>query len=250
MTVEEILDTKTYIRQGSQARTPREYLEPVLEAIDQRGGVATVKTGKPVANANEDDSINTSFGRVLIQADFPECRIDSVGSSQKVGFIYALDKQIPEFITYTGQEVFACTNLCVSSDEHVHNFKDNHTHAHGKIKDYLDGMDKHKEEFITFHNKLQQKELSLEDMDTTIGHILRMSIKKYRRIGRSAIMHGLSEMVKPDSMYSASEDGTNLWNVYNSITDYYSNKFKKNEYLYERPVKTKELSSLVLTLVD
>lgn len=249
MNLTEILNSKKYVRQGSPALSVAEYIEPVIDNMLNYCSESDVviKYSHPQENANEDNSINTSYARVLVQAKIPGYDVLDAGAT--IGMVYALDKQVPEFTTYAGHEIFACTNLCISADEDVTVTKDNHRAAHAKIMDYLQGIEKKKEEFIQFHNNLQNKELSLEDLETTIGHVLRETLTKYKSIGSTAVTYGFKELLNPKSSYSIKNDSTDLWNVYNAITDSYSNKFKSDAGLAERPVKTRALSNLFRSLV-
>lgn len=249
MNLTEILNTKKYVRQGSPALSVAEYIEPVIDNMLKycNESDVVIKYSHPQENANEDNSINTSYARVLIQAKIPG--YDILDSGATVGLVYALDKQVPEFTTYAGHEVFACTNLCISADEDVTVTRDNHKAAQVKISDYLEGIEKKKEEFIQFHNKLQNKELSLEDLETTIGHVLRQTLTKYKSIGSTAVTYGFKQLLDSKSSYGIKNNSTDLWNVYNSITDSYSNKFKSGTGLAERPIKTRSLSTLFRELV-
>jgi len=240
--LQEIISSKKYVREGSPALSVAEYIEPVINQLLNycNEDELIIKASHPQENANEDNSINTAYARVLVQA--PIKGFHALEADATIGFVYALDKQTPEFITYSGHEIFACTNLTVYSDEYVHRVKDNHKTAHRNVEQYILGVEEQKEKFIEFHNKLQ-KELSLEDLDTTIGHILRDTIKKYKSVGTSAVLHA-HKAILGNTPYSMKGEYTNYWNVYNAITDYYSKKFKENQGLVERPLKTKELFNL------
>jgi len=246
----EIFQTKRYVREGSPALSVSEYLEPVLSQLSNYcdEDKIIIKSSHPQENANEDDSINTAYARVLVQGQIKG--YDTLGSSATVGFVYALDKQTPEFVTYSGHEVFACTNLAVYSDEHVHRVKDNHRVAHKHIGEYLSGIEKQMQEYVDFHNKLQQTDLSIQEFDNSIGYILRNCLSKYKGVGTSAILHAHKSILSPNTMYSMKNDYTNYWDIYNAITDYYSKKFKENQGLMERPLKTKELFSLFNGLLN
>jgi hypothetical protein len=243
----EVLDSKKYVREGSPALSVKEYLEPVIDEMLKYCDESdiSIRYSHEQQNANEDNSINTSYARVLVQGKFKDFTILDSGAT--VGFVYALDKQIPEFITYSGHEVFACTNLSIYADEDVSLVKDNHKIAHKNIGEYINSLEKQQQKYINFHNNLQQKELSLEDLDTTIGHILRECIVKYKKVGTSAVLHAHKELLNPRSNYAIKNNSTNLWNVYNAVTDFYSGKFLENQGLLERPLKTKELFNIFST---
>lgn len=245
MTIEDLKDLKKYVRQGSPALNVMDYVgDPIDNMLSHCSeDDITIRVSHAQENANEDDTLNTSYGRVLVEAKIDG--YDILDSGATVGFVYALDKQVPEFRTYYGHTVFACTNLCISADEDVSSFRDNHKLAHAKFKEYISSLDKEKERFIEFHNTLQNKELSLEDLETTIGHLLRRAIKDKTEIGTSSLITGYKSVVKPGSKYSITNDSTDMWNLYNAVTEVYSKKFTNNTGIFERPGKTKQLSNLM-----
>jgi hypothetical protein len=248
MKAAELEATKRYVREGSPAMLPMDYVGNPIEALSKycSEDSLTIKVSHASENANEDESVNTSYGRVIVEGKIPG--YDVLDSGLTLGFAYALDKQIPEFITYMGHTVFSCTNLCISADEDVSRFRDNHKAAQAQFKTYLDGIEKEKDRFITFHNRLQNKELGLEDLETSIGHIIRKAIGSYKQIGTSSVVSAYKSIVTSGSSYSMQNESTDMWNVYNAITDNYSKKFINNSGLIERPIKTKELSKLFIEL--
>ena len=242
--LKEILDAKRYVRDGSPALNNREYLEPVIDNFLNYCSEDSliVKASHLQENANDDNTLNTAYGRILLQGKIAEN--DILDSSYTVGMVVVLDKNIPEFITYGGYEVWACTNLSIFGDGQVEIFKDNHKLSHNSINFHLQQSQKRREEYIQFHNNLHGKGVGGKELDELIGYLLRKTIKNYPKIGTSAILHAEKEMLNNKSSYYAANMETNLWNVYNAITDYYSIKFKDGDGLAERPVKTKDLYHL------
>ena len=246
----EILDAKRYVRDGSPALSNREYLEPVVDFFsgycDEKDLV--VMSSHLQENANDDNTMNTAYGRILIQGKVKDA--DILNSSYTVGMVIALDKQIPEFITYGGYEVWACTNLSVFGEGQVEVYKDNHKIAQQSVKRHLDDAAKRQELYINFHNKLQSTSVGGKELDELMGFILRSTVKSYPKIGTSAILHAEKEMLNAKSPYFVGTKlETDLWNVYNAITDYYGIKFKEGDGLAERPIKTREVFNLFSEII-
>lgn len=250
MNIQELYSLKKYARQGSPALSNEEYFGPAIDELLKYVNESdiTVKVSHPVENANEDNTINKSYARAIVQAKMPH--FDVIESGLTLGMCVALDKQVPEFTTYMGYEIFACTNLCIAADEDVLRYKDNHTVAQSTFKGYFNRFNELKENYINFNNKLQEKDLSLEELDTTVGNVLRKVITKHKNIGQSSITSAYKKILTPGTHYSLKNKSTNLWNLYNAVTDSYSDKFKNNTGLVERPIKTKELTKLFLNLAN
>lgn len=246
----EILDSKTYVREGSPALSPRAYLTPVLEELTNYCSEddIVIKSSHIIENANEDGTVNTAHGRVLVQAKLKE--FNMLEADGTIGFVYALDKPVPEFVVYSGHEVFACTNLTIYADEAVNRIKDNHRAAQDLVKQHLVSMEKRTEEFIQFHNTLQGRDIDIMELDTVIGRLHREVITKYKGVGQTPIGYAHKEMLNNKSPYALRDGHTDMWNLYNAITDFYSGKFKSSQSLIERPLKTKELFNMFQTVLN
>lgn len=236
----ELESSKTFTRNGSPALHAMDYLSPVVEAIEKAGWEPSLRYSHKVENTNLDGSINVAYGRVLLEAKIPSSFPDLL-SDKTVGFVYALDKQTPEFIVYGGHSVRTCTNLAVYDDEMVRVYKDNHYDAQKSFEKYIEKIGADEQKFVEFHNRLQNFDLGEEQIEQYLGKFLQAACTTHTGIGISAITHAAKQLFDQSSPYSIKSGSTNMWNMYNAITDYYSQSLKNDKGLFERPKKTKEL---------
>lgn len=250
MKIQEFYDLKKFARQGSPALSNEAYFNPVIEKMLKYVSEddVVIKVSHPIENANEDNSLNTSYARALVEAKIPGEDVADAGFT--IGMGMALDKNVPEFISYAGYTVFSCTNLCISADEDVSRVKDNHKSAQFKVFDYIDGLEKKKQEFIQFTNSLQNKDISGDELEDIMGTMLKGAITNFKQVGSSSIVTGYKNILDKKSKYSIVNDSTNMWNVYNAITDTYSKKYLNDGGLVERPIKTKELTKLTKLVLE
>lgn len=216
MDIKELLDSKTYVREGSPALSVREYLDPVLNKMVNLVSESDIKVevDNTVENQNDDGTINVSFGRVKIEAQLPAL-VDNVAGST-VGLVYALDKQTPTFVAYSGTRVFACTNLCVWSDEMVDKVADNHKKAQKSALDYINGYEQSVEDFRTFYKTMSDRGLDKEEYERLIGYMLINSGAGY---GSTIVTKAVKLFGNNKSVYHIREnESPSMWKVYNGFT--------------------------------
>ena len=222
MQVEDLLESKAYIKSGITFKTPKQLLEPFLDKISKYTDKFIIKTSGKVINANEDESINTAYGRVLLQTDFSADELD--GMYKNVGVVYALDGMKPIIKTYTGTIVSACTNMTIFNAEHV--FSDNLLSGSNRpleyLQEYLTGMEKTLDNYRKIKQNLISQVYSKEDVQETLGALLEYSIKN-KSLGTTAVVSGAKALYDNSSKYFFEKE-TTAWNVYNSITQYITEK--------------------------
>lgn len=241
----EVLDSKIYVNNANKSfESPRTYLEPVLEDMLNYGvseNDIVVQVEKPVVNRNEDGTLNRSFPRIKVEAKLHES--NQVGGNI-VGFITALDRN--QFVAYGGSRVFACTNLCVFSDEEVYNVKGDFQNAQNKVKEYITGSEKRLARFAQFYNEMTERTLSMEEYQKLITHLEYFARSK-KGLSKSIVSTGLDFIISPQSVYHFSIDSSrnSLWNLYNAFTQVITDKNTNSTnptYLVDAPNATKALT--------
>jgi hypothetical protein len=200
MTVQELFDTKAYVKQGITYQTPKQLLDPFISKMSKYTDKFIVKTSEKVTNANEDESINEAFGRVLIQTDFSGNDMD--GMYKNVGVVYSVDSLKPIIKVYTGTIVSACTNMTVFNADHV--FSGDLGAGTGRPLDYLDeyltGMEKTLDAYRATKAHLLGDIYSKERVHDFLGGLLEFSIKN-KALGTTAVMSAAKSLYDNSSKY-------------------------------------------------
>lgn len=240
-----ILDSKIFVKDNKTFESPRTYIEPVVESMLRHGvqeDMITVQTEKAVINRNDDGTENISYPRIKV-----ECRLheqNTIGGNIS-GFIIALDRN--QFISYTGSRVFACTNLCVFSDEEVFNVKGDYQAVQNKFTTYLDNSTELLAKFTQFHNSMEERSLTEQEYNHFIKHIIYYSRSK-KGLSPSIVNQGLTNLINPQSVYHFDLDTVNnsMWNLYNAFTQVISDKNFNSlnpTYIVDAPEATKALTN-------
>lgn len=239
--LKELLESKAFVKEGSgyDFKIPRDYLGQFIDIASAYTDKFVTTVASPVENKNQDDTINRSFPRMLVEAKMPE-KYDVEESFATVGFLIALDTQRPTVKLYTGKKVHACLNLTVFNPENVMSLElGNLGAAYKKAFDYFQKVEKDNEEYATIVQKLKGAEHEMGGINAIMGHLLLESTKN-KFLGTSPIMAAAKELVNKSSVYAIQEGKTTEWNIYNAITSYISHKVD----IAERASKTILLSGL------
>lgn len=242
MNLEEVLESKTFVRNGSPALSAQEYLEPVLEAFDKVGAAVNITTDSLVENQNETGEMNTSYGRVFVEATLPD-QIEGLGAIS-AGFVYLLDKQVPEFVAYGGARVFACTNLCIWGSDMTLKVQDDHKRAQSAVVEYVAQSGKMIEEFKEFHNSLATRDVSYDEFERIMGHML-LNSGGANNYGSTVITRAARNFSEKKSVYYV-EDETNMWNIYNGFTQVFTDRDAKGG-VNDTPQQTYKLTKALMS---
>lgn len=226
-TLDDVLSSKIYVKNGSiDFKSPKEYLMPFIDLTEKITDNYKVRVSGTVENAEEaSGELNTSYGRVLIEAHLP----DKYGTEETggiIGLVYGLDIQKPVMKVYTGQNIFACTNLCVFGAQHVFSSElltTGSARAYQEVSKYVEEKERELENYIRVSTKLKEMQLDKESLDELIGKLVRESLKS-RSIGITPITTAAKDLYDPKSKYAVKDGQTNGWNVYNAITEYITHK--------------------------
>jgi hypothetical protein len=135
------------------------------------------------------------------------------------GMVVALDRPKPLMRLYTGENVLACTNLNVFRAEHLFTYPILSQYMEGFLK--LQRLRATEHERIEEYNKiftwLNSVDLDNDEVNKLLGKLLRVASSK--GLGTSIIVSSAKYLSTHNSPYYYDVDnGTTLYNVYNSMT--------------------------------
>lgn len=238
----ELLSSKVYVKgDGSiQFQSARQYMEPFMEAFSEGPVEFKVGVAGAVVNAEENQKENVAYGRVLIEAHLPDSGLAD-HSQGVIGMVYGLDLQKPTVKVFSGQHVFACTNMCVSGAEFM--FKadilgNGMKEAYKYARQYIDEKQKEITAYKNLKEKLENKSLPINEVDRMFGRMLHLC--RHNGIGTTAVLAANELVFDPKSKYAITEDRTTGWNIYNAFTDHLTVKAD----ILDRPTKLALLSEV------
>lgn len=238
--INELLDSKTYVNNGITFPKVTDLVTPFLRIFGD--STFKVETDNAIVNQDPDTlAMNTAYPRVKI-----EHRAESsiTGFTSVVGLLYGLDIGKPVIKVYTGQEVNACTNLCIFHSEHSSSYdlmSGGDIKAYNKAEKYFRDKVIEMEEYEGIYQQLQRQIENENEFNEILGDALKRSIKKNLV---STITKGVKSMITPNSkyhIYPSGEFNCTMWNMYNSFTETLN-----TAELLERPIKTLELYKLLV----
>lgn len=243
MTVEEIINSKTYVNPSNITfNSPKEYIKPFIDITGEDN--IDVIGSDAVINKNEDGSENISYARVRIQKSYNSSELNNIGIfSPVVGLIYALDISKPVMKVYAGLNAVACNNLNVFNAEHLFQVDiiGNITTAYKYVKEYQSSIEQLIEDYYQKIEIMNNKMLTKEEYSNILGGLLRRSVND-NVLGTTPIvkMTKLLEDKRSD-YYFYKEGNNNLWNIYNAATDYISSSPEYKEH----PNKSLKMFNLI-----
>tara|TARA_B110000503_G_scaffold142181_1_gene238148 strand:- start:2551 stop:3450 length:900 start_codon:yes stop_codon:yes gene_type:complete len=263
-----ILDSKTYVGQNSRVRydSPLEMITPFLDVVtpirDSIGMDLTINldASNPVTNLNDDDTENTSWGRVRcevvlngeinIQATHPaliDARSTAEGFREVIGFIYAFDLGVPEVIVYHGSRATSCLNLMIFGAQKVRKFnyaQDGVEAAHGEVINYLRNAGEEIERQRAFIQRLMNTYWSADQLHLNIGKMLTHVTLK-NTFGQAALISAVKDFNDPKGKYTLNENGgMTAWNFLQALTQYVTDK----SYINVSPIKTFQITDYIQRL--
>jgi hypothetical protein len=245
ITLDKVLSSKVYLNEKSMVNfgSPRQYLEPFMEKLTKAGlnPSFTVNVSDRIANKEtENENINEAYGRVLIQAKLPEA-FTAHNHDSVIGMVYALDTAKPSIRVYSGENAWACTNLAIFGARYVHEvpIMSGVGSIYEKTMEFIDGLTAQLARFQTIYEAMNDKQLQNEEIDRTIGHLLREA-NRNKAIGTTPVLSAVQDLDNPKSRYSIIEGKTTQWNIYSALTQYCTDKVN----IFEKANKTVLLSNL------
>ena len=226
MEVNELLSSKLYVKpqSGITFKSPSEYLQPFLDLIAPFTSDIRVSTGAEVTNANPDEqnSENTAFGRVVLEAKLPE-KFTNLDHDTVIGIMYALDVQKPVLKAYTGQLARACTNLSIFNAAHIFeaSLLGGYETVYEALQRYTNSVEPGIEDWMKKVKHLLSIEYTEKQVDEKLGYMLRKSLRANFTTG---VISTAKSLHNPGSAYAIKEGKTSAWNVLSAATQYITDK--------------------------
>lgn len=224
LTIDDVFNSKTYVKGERNYKTPREYLEPFIEKIQNIAPDIKVRTSGIVQNAEEDRTINTAYSRILIEAS--KERLQSEGLFPTFGIIIGLDIQKPVYKIYEGTTVSACTNLCVFNQNNMFtgSIFDGLSEGYDRLGTWVSNYENTFGQNLDIYKRLESVQLGKDELKQRLGELLKFSIEN-SYLGTNPVVLAAKELFNPNSSYSIEKDGSSTdWNLYNAVTAYLSSK--------------------------
>lgn len=250
ITREQLENSKIFVKEGSGItfKHPMEYLEPLFKGATKATGHALYAEVGAENMEKDQDSLNTSYSRILAEASFGETLNISLGENDflklrpTVGAVVAFDISKPVLKVYAGNIVKACTNLTIFNAEDVVevDLTSNIKLCADKIIEFNEKMELRQAKLKEEVEKLNSEILSGSKLKEKIGDIVTKAVKN-AKLGQTPIMQGIKELYNPKSIYAVKKGETTAWNMYNAFTE----GIKKSSIL-DRSTKTAILSDIFL----
>lgn len=223
VTFEEIEKAKAYVTpSGVPFRNPAEYAESFMKSVGADISNTRFELQGKSENANDDKSLNTAYGRMLIESKF-EFTDTAKTVGKVIGMVIALDTATPTIKVYTGGSVFACSNLCISGAEHIFNANamTNLESAFNMAEQYKIKAEEDWLKNLATWKLMQETVYSGSQINEKFGKMLEnvLTLSQFRGLGTSPIIHAAKELYSNSSVYSiTTSNSTTGWNLYNAIT--------------------------------
>jgi len=224
--LDEVLNSKVYVKENSQISfgSPRQYVEPFLEKLHNTGATFRVDVSDRVANREVTGETNEAYGRVLVEAKFPNeyCAYDH---DSVIGLVYSLDTQKPAIKIYSGENAWACTNLAIFGARYIHQVEilQGTSSVYEKALEYVEGLTEQLRRFKELYERMNEKVYRDEEINTVVGHLLREGLRN-KQIGTTPILSAVKDLEEPKSKYAIRDNSTTQWNMYSAITQYITDK--------------------------
>jgi len=226
LTLDQILSSKVYVKENSQISfgSPRQYIEPFLEKLKDTGATYRVAVSDRVANREESGGLNEAYGRVVIEAKFPNIfcahEHDSV-----IGMVYALDTQKPSMKIYSGQNAWACTNMSIFGARYVHAVEllQGTSSIYDKSLEFIDSMTLQVRQFSNIYERMNEKIYQGDEIDRITGYLLREGTRN-KLLGTSPVLSAIRDLDDNKSRYAIKDNKTSQWNYYSALTQYVTDK--------------------------
>lgn len=217
---------------------PLTILEPSLKLLDTRvsNNDYRLKYSIGSINRNEDNSANIAYDRIIVE--FKLNTHFSADAYSNICIVYDLNAKTPLFKVAAGKTLSTCLNMCIWADTDLYVTDDYHK-IELKIQSYLNDLDKREQEYELFRDKLEDTILPKNKLYATLGKIIYNADNTLK----AATLKATEELQNSKSDYYIADSDTTLWNVYNAITQQFSNKFSKS--YVDVPSNVLELSKII-----
>ena len=235
--MEQLKKSKSFVsKSGTIYPSPEAIIKPMKALIK---GEHYIQATASNSNANVDKTINLAYDRFSL---ISKIKIDEQINFE-IGILVAFDLKNPTIKCFYGTRVNSCLNLSVftekgivktslldSTDNIIKEIETNFGNVKELIKGETEKIESMKK---TVFNESQFREL--------IGRMIIKHQSLPSSSGINSILSGVSELANPKSKYFFSKQNNSLWNIYNSFTEYNSQKV----HFFDQPEKALNLYTML-----
>lgn len=235
----EVMESRMFQnKHGKIHDKPLTILEPSLKLLDNHvsNNDYRLKYSIGSINRNEDTSANIAYDKLIVEFKLNTHFTGDAYSN--ICIVYDLNAKVPLYKVAAGKTLTTCLNMCIWADTDLYVTDDYHK-IESKIQSYLNNLTIKEKEYELFRDTLENTILPHDKLYKTLGNI----IYNGNNVMRTATIKAAEELQNSKSDYYIADSDTTLWNVYNAITQQFSNKFNKT--YIDVPSNVLELSKIV-----
>ncbi len=232
LTIEELTQSKVYVnpkRSIFSYQHPMDYSNIFLNEMSKVGANINIRAEVDASNANEDNTLNISYGTVLFRAKLPQSFDLYVEDTMfnhmtgEIGYVLNLNSATPELRCYRGKRVEICDNGCIfgADDITTHRLAStSKSEVNDAIKRYVDTFIEMNETHVKQIHKMMEHKYREDDfsLDMKIGQIVRTSIKN-TKIGINIATGLIKNIEDSKSLYRIVNGVIDGWTLYNAATE-------------------------------
>lgn len=235
ITLQKLLEGKATIIKGNEFLETKEYVQSFIDQMSKFTDKFIVNVQEPSQVIFTNDSRNTTYNKVWIQAIMPKQEEDL---NEIYHFVYALDTRTPVY------KIFRSYGPCVFNTEWL---TINKIEGETAPKYSLDNLMKYTNDVIPIVKKMKSTFLDSDKRHSLLGELIEKSmLYEYNNIGGKtklspSLVTKAYESVYMDSssnFYVGDTEESNVWNYFSAFTDILKddkkdiNFFEKNHLVY------------------
>ena len=239
-TLKELINSRVYQNSsGKVFDSPVEVLSQSIQLLDSYvdDDKYRIKTHVGSVNRNVDNTPNIAYDKVIVE--FQLNTFQSTEDYSNMCIVYDLSGKTPVYKIGVGKTIRTCLNMCIWADTDLYTHQD-YRKVNDKLSQYLNTLSDIEDSYIKFKDTFENKILDEQQIYKVLGQVI---YKTNNATLRQAVTSAADELQNSKSNYFVESDKTTLWNVYNSITQQFSNKFEKG--YIDVPSHTLELSKIL-----
>jgi len=241
--LEDLRESKIYVRNNISYMKPKELVNPFLNKIgyDESTDQLHIEVQNAVVNQNVEGGENIAYPRFMLEVRREEVFFGDVAYVNVFGLLIGMDQQKPIIKAYTGMNVSACTNLCVfNADEtYSQNLMESLDNTWNAVVRFSENEKRKLDNYREIHMNLVDTSLNQEEVNERLGFLLRNANKT--KLGTTPIVNAAKLLTDRASAYYFEKE-TNMFNLFNAVTQGITDS---KDLLY-RPDKTWGLAKLLL----
>lgn len=235
ITLQKLLEGKATIIKGNEFLETKEYVQSFIDQMSKFTDKFIVNVQEPSQVIFTNDSRNTTYNKVWIQAIMPKQEEDL---NEIYHFVYALDTRTPVY------KIFRSYGPCVFNTEWL---TINKIEGETAPKYSLDNLMKYTNDVIPIVKKMKSTFLDSDKRHSLLGELIEKSmLYEYNNVGGKtklspSLVTKAYESVYMDSssnFYVGDTEESNVWNYFSAFTDILKddkkdiNFFEKNHLVY------------------